>query len=109
MSHYYYDVLNMDTQAYYTDLTIKEAARLTGIALDKLNKWAIAMSREQATLEFEMTPIDTTWMLSRKARVALTKNFTEYEMELFTTAWESACAPLLRLQARRDKRRQMMQ
>lgn len=106
MSHYYYDVLNMDTQAYYTNLTIKEAAHLTGIALDKLNKWATMTSREQATLEFEMTPIDTTWMLSRKARTALSKNFTEFEMAIFGAAWESACAPLRALQKRRDRRRQ---
>ena len=104
MSHYYYDVLNMDTQAYYTDLTIKEAARLTGIAQTKLNKWATMTSREQYTLEFEMTPIDHTWMLSRKAGKVLTKNFSEYEMEQFSEAWENACAPLLRLQARRDRR-----
>lgn len=106
MSHYYYDVLNMDTQEYYTDLTIKEAARLTGIAQTKLNTWATMTSREQYTLEFDMTPIDTTWMLSRKARTALYKNFTGYEMEVFKDAWENACAPFLRLQARRDRRRQ---
>lgn len=106
MSHYYYDVLNMDTQAYYTDLTIKEAARLTGIAQTKLNTWAIATSREQATLEFEMTPIDHTWMLSREARTELIKNFSEDEVEAFRDAWESACAPLRALQARRDRRRQ---
>lgn len=106
MSHYYYDVLNMDTGAYYTHRTIKEASHLTGIALSRLNTWAAMTSREMSTLEFDMTPFDHTWMLSRKAGPALSKNFTEYEMEQFTDAWENACAPLLRLQARRDRRRQ---
>lgn len=106
MSHYYYDVLNMNTGVYYSHITIREAAHLTGIGLAKLNAWATMTSREQYTLEFDMTPIDRTWMLSREARTELIKNFSEDEVEAFREAWENACAPLLRLQARRDRRRQ---
>lgn len=104
MDHYVYSVYNTNTGKYLEHLTLTRAAAIIGIQPQSLARWATRICED--SYEFGLTPINASYMVSRKAGRNLNKGFTEYQLGMFAAEWNKTCAPFKALQARRDARRE---